>query len=77
MTFPDPERDAVTAFGLNRLPGLVHVRSDGHVDAVDGWDPDSWKEVAVQLSKILAWSRPLIPQPGDPTPYQGTPVDGT
>lgn len=77
LTFPDPDRTAVTALGLARLPGLVHVRSDGHLDVVDGWDPENWKSVSNQLSKILAWSRPMIPAPGDPTPYEGTPVSGT
>ncbi len=74
LTFPDPERTAVQALGLTRLPGLIHVRSDGHLDVVDGWDPTGWREVSTMLSKILAWSRPMIPQPGDPTPYEGTAI---
>ncbi len=76
LTFTDPERDAVVALGLERLPGLVHVRSDGQVSIVNGWDPDGWRGIAGELSKILSWSRPLIPRPGDPLPYTGTPVKG-
>ena len=76
LTFTDPDREAALAFGLERLPGLVHIRADGFVDAVDGWDPDGWRQIATQLSKILSWSRPMIPGPGDPTPFQGTPVKG-
>ncbi len=76
LTFPDPDREAVTAFGLERLPGLVFVRSDGFLDVVNGWDPEEWRRVTQMMSKILAWSRPMIPQPGDPTPYLGTGVKG-
>ena len=76
LTFPDPDREAVVALGLERLPGLVHVRADGHLTVCNGWDPDGWREIAGDLSKILSWTRPLIPQPGDPLAYSGTPVKG-
>lgn len=76
LTFSDPDREAVLALGLERLPGLVHVRSDGHLQVVNGWDPEGWREIAADLSKILKWTRPMIPRPGDPTPYAGTPVKG-
>ncbi len=76
LTFPDPNRDAVTAFGVERLPALVYIRSDGALTVVDGWDPAGWRAVAHSLSENLAWSRPIIPQPGDPTPYSGTDVKG-
>lgn len=76
LTFPDPDREAVTAFGVERLPALVHVRADGFIQTVNGWDPVGWREVTDLVSKILAWSRPMIPQPGDPTPYLGTDAKG-
>lgn len=76
LTFPDPEREAVTALGVERLPALVHVRSDGQLTVVNGWDPEGWRAIAEQLSRNLAWTRPNIPQPGDPTPYLGTDVKG-
>ena len=58
------------------MPALVHIRSDGFLTVVDGWDPEGWRAVAETLAKHLAWSRPNIPQPGDPTPYLGTNVKG-
>ncbi len=76
MTFPDPEREAVTALGIERLPSLVHIRSDGNLTVANGWDPTGWRGIAEDLSRTLAWSRPMIPQPGDPTPYAGTDVKG-
>ena len=76
LTFPDPDREAVVALGLERLPGLVHIRADGNLSVVNGWDPAAWRTVAEQLSKILSWSRPTVPRPGDPTPFNGTPVKG-
>lgn len=76
LTFPDPDREAVVALGFERLPGLVHVRADGHLTVANGWDPVAWREMAVELSTILSWTRPAVPQPGDPTPYAGTPVKG-
>ncbi|MGF1597890.1 MAG: hypothetical protein ACFCVK_13315 [Acidimicrobiales bacterium] len=77
LTFPDPDRELVVALGLERLPGLIHVRADGWVDVANGWDPERWRTIAGFLSKILRWTRPTIPRPGDPTPYVGTPVKGT
>lgn len=76
LTFPDPDRTAIEAFGLQRLPGLVHVRADGHTETVSGWDPNQWRAVAETVTKNLSWSRPMIPAPGDPTPYEGTPALG-
>lgn len=76
LTFPDPGREAVTSLGIERLPALVHVRADCALTVVDGWDPSGWRAVADELSQILSWSRPMIPQPGDPTPYAGTDVKG-
>lgn len=76
LTFPDPEREAVTALGFERLPGLAHIRSDGFLQVSNGWEPEGWRHIAAQLAKILRWTKPMIPRPGDPTPYQGTPVKG-
>ena len=74
LTFADPEREAVLELGVERLPSLVHIRSDGFVEVAEGWDPASWREISANLAKILSWSRPILPQPGDPTPYAGTPA---
>ncbi len=74
LTFPDPDREVVQALAVERLPALVHIRSDRFVEVAEGWNPEEWRVIADHLAKILAWSRPIIPQPGDPTPYLGTPA---
>ncbi len=76
LTFADPDRTAVTGLGLSQLPSLVHVRSDGFTQTAGGWDPLAWREIGADLAKILSWSRPTVPAPGDPVPYNGTPVAG-
>jgi hypothetical protein len=75
LTFADPERAAIKAFGLERLPALVHVRQDLSVAGVaEGWDPNAWRKVTDNLSAVMHWTRPPIPAPGDPAPYQGVPA---
>ena len=76
ITFADPERGAISALGVERLPSLVHVRNDLNVRVANGWDPELWRGVAEHLSVELSWSRPMIPAPGDPMPYAGTPAAG-
>jgi len=76
LTFADPEREAIKALGVQRLPSLIHIRSDAQTQVADGWDPQQWKTIAAGLTKILAWSNPGLPAPGDPTPYLGTPATG-
>lgn len=73
LTFADPERAAVKAMGLNELPAFVQIRHDrAIVAAAEGWDPHEWRDVAASLAKSLAWSAPVIPMPGDPSPYAGS-----
>ena len=75
LTFADPDRTVVKALGLERLPALVHIRQDLSIAGVsEGWDPPAWKAITEGLSKAMRWSRPLIPAPGDPAPYDGTPA---
>jgi hypothetical protein len=77
LVFTDPDRAAVRALGLESLPALVHLNSSGAVeDSAEGWEPDDWRRVAENLSRILDWSRPMIPAPGDPTAFAGTPALG-
>ena len=77
LTFADPDRHAVTAFGLSTLPAIVHVRQDLSIaGAAEGWDPDGWREVTEGLSLALHWARPSIPALRDPAPYPGTPAAG-
>jgi len=77
LTFHDPDREAVLALGVERLPALIHIRSDGFAEVANGWSPEHWRNIAANLAKILSWSRPTVPQPGDPTPYLGTAVKGS
>lgn len=75
MTFVDPELTAVNAFGIETLPAIVHVSQTLEVvNAVEGWDPPAWRELTKELSRRMSWSRPHIPAPGDPGPFQGAPL---
>ncbi len=75
LTFPDPDREAVKGLGLQRLPALVHIRQDLSLAGVaEGWHPAEWRDLTDQLSRAMSWSRPTIPSPRDPAPYDGTPV---
>jgi hypothetical protein len=75
LTFADPDLAVVRAFGLESLPAIVHVGMDGSVvNAVEGWDPAEWRRLTTELSRIVGWSRPVIPLPSDPGPFAGAPL---
>jgi hypothetical protein len=75
LTFTDPDRVAVKALGLERLPAFVFVLMDGSVAAsAEGWDPLTWRQAADAVAKAVHWSRPVIPEPGDPPAFAGTPA---
>jgi len=75
LVFLDPDLKAVRAFGLSTLPAIVHLGIDGTVvNAVEGWDPPAWRALTVVLSQQVGWSRPRIPDPKDPGPFQGAPL---
>jgi hypothetical protein len=75
ITFLDPDLAAVRAFGLSALPAIVHLGIDGTVvNAVEGWDPPAWRALTVELSRMVGWSRPRLPDPGDPGPFSGAPL---
>ena len=72
LSFLDPEGGFVKAAGLEKLPAFVHVRLDGSLaGAAEGWDPNAWDDAVERLAKEMAWSKPLIPSPGDPPPFSG------
>ena len=72
LCFLDPEGAFVKAAGLERLPAFVQIRVDGSLaGAAEGWDPNAWDEAVERLAKEMAWTRPLIPAPGDPPPFEG------
>ena len=75
--FTDPDRALVRGLELERLPAFVHLDHALNVAGVaEGWQPDEWRDVASTLSKQMSWSRPVIPEAGDPPPYVGTPALG-
>jgi hypothetical protein len=75
LTFVDPDGAACRAFGLSSLPAIVHVGMDGAVvNAVEGWEPGAWRSLTIVLSRIVGWSRPVIPRATDPGPFDGAPV---
>src|SRR3954464_14217747 len=77
LTFADPDRAAVKAFGLERLPALVHLGMDGQVKgSAEGWHPAEWRAVTEKLARITSWLAPSIPGPNDPGPFDGSPAAG-
>lgn len=75
LTFADPDRDVVKGLGLAQLPALVHVNMSGAVEgAAEGWDPDAWRDVCENLSRILSWTVPALPVAGDPVAFAGSPA---
>jgi hypothetical protein len=77
LTFADPDRAVVKSLGLERLPALVVVRADGTVaGAAEGWHPNQWRAVVNELARMTAWTRPEIPGPRDPVPFEGSPALG-
>ena len=77
LVFADPDRVAVKSFGLEYLPALVHLNQHHAVEGrAEGWNPDEWREVVTNLSAVMSWGRPVIPNAGDPTPFAGSPALG-
>ena len=75
LTFTDPDKAAVKAFGFERLPAIVHLAMDGTiVHSAEGWHPAQWRLVTEHLSKVLRWSAPVVPVPADPGPFEGSPA---
>lgn len=74
LTFADPDRKAIGELGLQNLPGLAIIRPNMEMFVADGWDPAAWNALVTPLAEILSWSKPLIPAPGDPAPFVGTPA---
>ncbi len=72
----DPGRDFVKAVELDRLPALLHLRQDASLGgSAQGWDPEEWRKVLDGMEQDMLWrSQPLLPAPGDPAPFAGTPA---
>ncbi len=77
LVFCDPDRSIVKAMGLSQLPAFTLVRVDGEmVASAEGWDARAWRSVADAISAATSWTSPMIPAPGDPGPFAGTPAAG-
>jgi hypothetical protein len=77
LTFADPDREAVKALDLQRLPAIVHIGLDCTViNSAEGWEPLEWRAVTDHLAKVMMWSKPMVPAPGDPAPFPGSPALG-
>ena len=73
--FADPDGTAAADLGLTGAPGLLWISTEPAVRAaVAGWEPTLWRPVLVDLAHKLAWTRPLMPAPGDPGPIPATPL---
>jgi hypothetical protein len=76
LAFADADRTMVKGLGVEEAPAFLLVRQDGEVTAkAEGWDPETWRDVAEAVATITQWSRPTIPAVGDPVPYSGTSID--
>ena len=77
LVFVDPDRLAVKALGLEQLPAFVFIQSDESVPAsAEGWNAAEWRHVAEVIATTTAWNKPIIPAPGDPVAFHGTPALG-
>ena len=75
LTFPDATRSITKAFGLERVPAIFHIGSDGKVvNAAEGWNPDTWQVVTDELARMMRWTGPVLPNAKDPGPFAGTPA---
>jgi hypothetical protein len=73
LCFPDPQRTIVKAFGLERVPAIIHVASDGSVvNAAEDWNPDAWQVVTDECARMMRWTGPVLPDPRDPGAFVGT-----
>ncbi len=75
LAFADESKAIVNTLGVEETPAILLLRQDGAVVAkAEGWDPDAWREVAIEIADLTSWSRPFVPAPGDPVPFSGTAV---
>jgi hypothetical protein len=72
MTFSDPDRTAIKAFGLHHLPAVILVRMDGAVAAAEGWRPMEWRKVTDEAARLTGWRAPKYPEPRDPGAFEGS-----
>jgi hypothetical protein len=77
LVFCDPDRIVVEALDLTQLPAFAFIRVDGEAVAIaEGWKSAEWLEVAEAIAATTKWRAPMIPAPGDPGPFAGSPAAG-
>jgi len=75
LTFVDPELTFVRGIELENTPAIIHFdQSPQIVGSAEGWNPVEWKEIVSNLADTMSWSKPIVPDTGDPSPYSGVPV---
>lgn len=76
--FADPETTAAPVLGLTGAPALVWVDTQPALrGVVVGWDAHQWRPVLAELARKLAWTKPLMPAPGDPASMAAQPFQAT
>ena len=77
LTFVDPDRSVVEALGIEEIPALVHIGNDlSVIGKADGWDPEQWRPITDNLARMMSWSKPIFPKPGDPMAFAGSAAAG-
>ena len=75
LVFCDPLRTFVKQLGLDEIPAFVYIQIDGSVPvSAQGWNAQAWRSVADYIATAVLWSKPLIPAPGDPDTFKGSPA---
>jgi len=75
LVFCDPDRSVAKALRISTLPAFAFIRVDGEaVATAEGWHAQEWHAVAEEIAATTHWSSPLIPAPGDPGPFAGSPA---
>ena len=75
LTFVDPDLSFARALQLEKTPALLHFdQSPKLVGSAEGWNPTEWKDIASNLADAMSWSKPIIPNSEDPSPYKGVSV---
>lgn len=78
LVLVDPDRELVRSLGIERLPALVHLAQDASVlGSSQGWNAREWSSVIAGVEETMDWRvRPVMPAPGDPGSFEGTPALG-
>ena len=75
LTFLDPDKTLISDMQLEYLPALLHINHTPElIGEAQGWDPSQWRQVISSLAKIVGWKSPIIPMPGDPVAFKGSPA---